>query len=436
MWYPNEYKTRLPQFLQEFLEIIALDETSTKLFDMLNAQIKKDIIDNKFFDTLTLEGIEKWEKILNIQNSSIDDSNESRINAIKSKIQTQPPLNMETLKDVLTTYLGFPTTVTVLEKAYTVTIKYKGIRDLPDLTPLYKKLYEIIPANMAVEFAYIYTIWKNIKLKTWGELKRYTWDFVLYNIDYLIPQFTTVNIVPSGTKVINDNMEEIVSDIIIYGDTKLSGIPSINSPATISGSSGSIVIKRVSADGESSIEYQLNSQLFGCDKVNSVGKIVRKTKVAVFDGVTSGLRFSTKQDSETNVGYTINLADSAPGPASGISNVVCSHGETKNVSDLYYGTEPGVCLGTNNAFSLFFGSDSDILTVEDANGWLVGQRQSGTPVVVVYETATETEDGDVSVSGELTLSISQDNTISVESQSPPKSVDLNYISGYEESEVE
>ena len=178
-----DYMEYIPQNLQEIIEINAMSGAINIELQKLNDYIKK-WCENMLLKNSDLEGVERWEKILNIYNPLMPDL-QSRINNIRSKLITRPPINISTLKQIVQAYMGVE--VDVVVENYKATIWYRGTSKITDLKPLYKTIYETIPAHIMCEILYRWLTWgelgsnnltwNNIRTKnlTWGELSKGEW---------------------------------------------------------------------------------------------------------------------------------------------------------------------------------------------------------------------------------------------------------------------
>lgn len=173
------YIDHVPEFLREIIEIKALGNaiqiSMAKFYDAMD-----ELVSNQYPDTMSVTIVDRWEKILNLS-TPINGSLESRRQAIKAKLLTKPPINLQTLKAVIEVYLGVGVNCSLLEKPYTINVTYRGLTSIPDLEPLYQTIYELIPANMVLEIAYAYIKWQEIldKEQTWEKVKEKDWYYVL-----------------------------------------------------------------------------------------------------------------------------------------------------------------------------------------------------------------------------------------------------------------
>lgn len=170
---PAEYKSYLPPKLQNILEIDALDVAVRSELDQFCALVKKNV-NNKFPSCADEDGCTRWEKILEMS-TPLNGTLQARRDAIRAKLMSKPPINVVALKAVVEAYMGLPVDITV--SGYQITIKYRGESRVADLNPLYVTMWQMIPADMLVDIAYLYATWGEVKstYPTWGDVKKKTW---------------------------------------------------------------------------------------------------------------------------------------------------------------------------------------------------------------------------------------------------------------------
>jgi len=137
----------LPDFLQgirEYQEIFKVEDTE---IEKLNAQIEK-ILKEIIVDTAEDYGIERYEKIYNIQNNE-DDINTRRF-VISSKINNRLPYSLNWLKSKLNNTLG--------EENYILNVNYNNYSIQIEISAVLKNIAEILnkdlreqlPANLLI----------------------------------------------------------------------------------------------------------------------------------------------------------------------------------------------------------------------------------------------------------------------------------------------
>lgn len=155
---PSDYMEQLPESLQGIVEINAIGDTVNIQIDKLSAYIKK-WVDNKSPSNADEDGCARWENILGIS-TPLNGTLQARRDAIRSKIMTKPPINLNVLKSIVEAYMGL--TVDIMLDGYQLHIKYRGESRIADLNPLYATMWETIPANMLVDIAYAYLTWNEL----------------------------------------------------------------------------------------------------------------------------------------------------------------------------------------------------------------------------------------------------------------------------------
>ena len=118
------------------------------------------------------------ERILGVT-SPLNSSLQARREALRAKLMSKPPINLQSFKAVAEAYMGLEVDV-VLGEDYTLRVWYRGESRQPDLNPLYSTVYEMIPANLIVEISYRYLVWNELDSLdlVWDELdaRSLVWD--------------------------------------------------------------------------------------------------------------------------------------------------------------------------------------------------------------------------------------------------------------------
>lgn len=153
-----DYKSFLPDKLQGIVEINALAGTVNIEVDKLSTLVKS-MTDNKTVSTADEAGVARWEKMLGV-NAPLNSTLQARRDALKSKLMTKPPINLQVLKSIIESYMGLGVDISVT--GYTIKVKYRGESRIADLKPLYVTAYETIPANMLLDISYLYLTWNEL----------------------------------------------------------------------------------------------------------------------------------------------------------------------------------------------------------------------------------------------------------------------------------
>lgn len=150
-----DYKSYLIDKLQDVAEINAIAGAVNPELDALSAKIKQMVL-NKSVSTCDEWGAERWERILGVS-SPLNSTMQARRDALKAKLMTKPPINLQALQSVIEAYMGLSVDIDVAD--FIVKIRYRGESRIADLAPLYATAYEMIPADLLMDIAYLYLIW-------------------------------------------------------------------------------------------------------------------------------------------------------------------------------------------------------------------------------------------------------------------------------------
>ena len=153
-----DFESYLPENLQGIVEIDALAGTINIEVDKLSALVKS-MVDNKSVSTADETGVARWEKMIGV-NTPLNSTLQARRDALKAKLMSKPPINLNVLKTIIQAYMGLEVDISVSN--FTITVKYRGESRIADLNPLYVTAYETIPANMLLDISYLYLIWNEL----------------------------------------------------------------------------------------------------------------------------------------------------------------------------------------------------------------------------------------------------------------------------------
>ncbi len=169
----HQYKEYLPERLQDYVEINAVDQVIKIELQSLMNHIKQNIT-NKAIKYADEAGVLRWEKILGVS-APLNSTLQARRDALTAKLMTKPPINLQVLKAIVEAYMGLEVDITV--ENFTVKIRYRGESRIADLNPLYATAYKIIPANLLMQIAYLWVTWGEVKASfpTWGDAAAKTW---------------------------------------------------------------------------------------------------------------------------------------------------------------------------------------------------------------------------------------------------------------------
>ena len=180
---PADFLSRLPERLQGVTEFSALADAVNPELDATNAAIAV-MVANAAISTANTQGISRWEAILGVA-TPLTGTLKARREALKARLMTKPPINLETLRDIIETYMGVVVEIGLSDSV--VSVVYRGTTKVADLRPLYATLHETIPASLLVQIAYKYLIWLELdaqgltfsaldaKELDWNTLERGEW---------------------------------------------------------------------------------------------------------------------------------------------------------------------------------------------------------------------------------------------------------------------
>ncbi len=180
---PANFLSRLPERLQGVTEFSALAGAVNPELDATNATAAA-MVANAAISTADVAGLARWEAILGVS-TPLTGTLKSRREALKARLMTKPPINLETLRGIIETYMGVAVEIGLDNSV--VSVVYRGTAKVADLRPLYATLYETVPASLLVRIAYKYLIWQELdaqgltfsgfdtKYLNWNTLERGEW---------------------------------------------------------------------------------------------------------------------------------------------------------------------------------------------------------------------------------------------------------------------
>lgn len=178
MFYDNlaDYALELPEAFADIVEIDAIGKTVNLQMDKLSDRIRRGV-DNKSPSLADETGVARWEKILGVS-TPLNSSLQARREALRAKLMSKPPINMQTLKGIIEAYMGLPVDMEL--NGYVIKVWYRGESRIADLKPLYATVYDTIPANLLLDIMYRWMTWGEVKeaCPNWGALLDKTWEDV------------------------------------------------------------------------------------------------------------------------------------------------------------------------------------------------------------------------------------------------------------------
>jgi len=130
-------------------------------------------LDDQFIEDMTINGIGRWETMLDIMPSATDTIDTRRFR-IRTKLNEKLPFTLQMLRRSLRSLCGRDGyTVQVNPSNFTVIVRIALFADenFQDVKDLLKRM---IPANMIIDLSFQYNTNNNISKYTYGELKNHT----------------------------------------------------------------------------------------------------------------------------------------------------------------------------------------------------------------------------------------------------------------------
>ncbi len=167
----RQIRDYLPESFKNIYEIEKLYEVLQQEIDNISNSAE-NFKDNLFVSTCNEETLLKYYNIMDIYSSNnIRDS-------IIAKLSSLPPFSFEHLEAIALQYVtecSFSK-----QENFNLELKYKSLTTELDLSDCIKELYNIIPACVVVNTAYMYGIWSRIKWVKWGEYGDIRWSSLKY----------------------------------------------------------------------------------------------------------------------------------------------------------------------------------------------------------------------------------------------------------------
>jgi hypothetical protein len=169
----------LPPFVQNFKEMSAIMETEQPEFELAWQNAENTLAD-QFVTTATINGVKRWEKIYEIEPKATDTLDERRF-VILTKMNEQPPYNMEALKNTLNALCGEDGYALLMNYSdYELTVKL-ALSNEHNFDAVIKLLARILPANILSRVS-MYNTHEMLSKFTHEQLAQFTHDEIRKNI--------------------------------------------------------------------------------------------------------------------------------------------------------------------------------------------------------------------------------------------------------------
>ena len=155
-----DLKYYLPEIYEDVIDFKELIESEQVEINDLWLSVANTLKET-FTDDMGIEGITRWENILNIVTSQSQTESDRR-NIIKTKLYVKNKLNFDFLNSVVSAY-GTVYSIELNPATSTVVIKF---RDLTDLADVQTKVREMVPAHLLIDMSYYYLLISQVEQLT------------------------------------------------------------------------------------------------------------------------------------------------------------------------------------------------------------------------------------------------------------------------------
>lgn len=170
----NRYMQQLPRYYRT--SRVMTDMSRSMDTELQQVQDRVDNILNQFFVDTADFTLERWEQELGIPVNNTKPADYRR-SVIKSKLRGSGTVTVNFIKNVAESYSNGEVEIQEDNASYSFTVKFVGTKGIPpNLDDLKLSIEEIKPAHLAVDFAFTYTIWEEVKQMIWHEVKGVTWE--------------------------------------------------------------------------------------------------------------------------------------------------------------------------------------------------------------------------------------------------------------------
>lgn len=156
--------------IPDIAQIYDYNEIQEEELEAAVEELNNDIM----LDTMHIDIIERWEKILNI-NPLDDDTEEDRRFKVKAKVNEKLPYSLRVLKRKLDTLCQGGYSMEISEDRTNLNVKI-ALTSKKMRSAIADMLEEMLPLNMLYSTQIMYNTWGMLENYTWGELESRTWE--------------------------------------------------------------------------------------------------------------------------------------------------------------------------------------------------------------------------------------------------------------------
>ena len=162
-----------PEIILKIPDIAQIYDYNEIQEEELEAAVE-ELNDDIMLDTMHIDIIERWEKILNI-NPLDDDTEEDRRFKVKAKVNEKLPYSIRVLKRKLDTLCPGGYSIEMPEDRTNILVKI-ALTSKKMRSAIADMLEEMLPLNMLYSTQIMYNAWGMLENYTWGELESRTWE--------------------------------------------------------------------------------------------------------------------------------------------------------------------------------------------------------------------------------------------------------------------
>lgn len=176
-----DIRTYWPEVVGSTYEFNAIAEAENPEINALWI-VWDDVMKDQFVDSLTINGIKRWEKNLKITPYA-DDTLADRRYRIKVRLNETLPYTYRTVYRILENLCG--------KDGFTFEVKHNIYTVVVRIALIVKKMFDavvdllrrILPANMVLDIELMYNTWEHVHEYTWERAYACTWEEMMSDAD-------------------------------------------------------------------------------------------------------------------------------------------------------------------------------------------------------------------------------------------------------------
>lgn len=132
----------------------------------------ENVLDDNFIDSLTANGIKRWEKLMSLVPTG---SLENRRFQIKARFNEQPPFTIRTIRNLLETVCGKSGATVEISAPFTLKVRV-ALGSKINYASAEKMLGRVLPANIFLDMSLMYNTYGMLHKYTFGQLHTKTYN--------------------------------------------------------------------------------------------------------------------------------------------------------------------------------------------------------------------------------------------------------------------